>query len=183
MEWRASAAQMVDNFLDIGHFPFVHGDTFGYGADGAAAIEWLGEEAGGFSFRVTHTGYKVTAGSSTELRGAPQQRYLTYRYKLPFLVSIELAYSASSATDHINLLIKPHDRDSSYLFKLLSIDDNSSSVGFRAQEAEYQRRITAEDQAICENLPSDILLETDGRDLGNDLPGLALRRKLLNLLP
>lgn len=32
-DWNASAAQMVDNFLDLGHLPFLHTRTFGEATD------------------------------------------------------------------------------------------------------------------------------------------------------
>ena len=35
--WQTSATRMVDNFLDITHFPFVHAGTFGRGAGHASA--------------------------------------------------------------------------------------------------------------------------------------------------
>ncbi len=185
LEWAASAAQVTDNFLDVSHFPFIHRETFGHPSSVISRDVECRPDQNGFTFTYTHLGYKVTADAGRADDGAQhpaQRRQLTYRYRPPFTISINIEYESGAQPDLICLAIQPQDRASCRIFKLLNVGSNASREEGLQREAELQRQITAEDKAICEQLPADIELKTFPRNLTGDAPGLWLRKHLSELV-
>lgn len=92
--WKAGAAQMIDNFLDVSHFPFVHAGTFGLKEDAVMPPLDLERRGLQFSFRYHHefrNGEDVSAlqGLSSE----SQHRTITSSYYPPFGTVFRVHYA------------------------------------------------------------------------------------------
>ena len=85
-DWHSSAAQMVDNFLDVSHFPYVHGESFGVNGDNTALENIKIEpEPFGFTFEIEHWGRRIIGASGkNDDPTAVRRRRLQYQYHLPF---------------------------------------------------------------------------------------------------
>jgi len=102
--WRTSATRMVDNFLDITHFPFVHVGTFGRGQDTHVPrfeLQPLDDEFFGYSHQVmanNPTGALVSGQSEPVVH-----REMTSGFSLPFVVRSTIRYD--TGLEHILLLL------------------------------------------------------------------------------
>ena len=127
--WRASATRMVDNFLDISHFPYVHVGTFGMAQDTLVPrfeLQPLDDEFYGYRYEVMA---KNTTG--TLVSGQTEQvvhRAMSTGFSLPFAVRSTICYD--SALEHILLLLStPIDDVTSYFtFVVWRNDDFSVSA-------------------------------------------------------
>ena len=85
--WRVSATRMVDNFLDITHFPFVHVGTFGREQDThVPRFELQSLDDGYYGYR-----YQVMANNTTGALVSGQTQQVVHRemssgFSLPFVV-------------------------------------------------------------------------------------------------
>jgi phenylpropionate dioxygenase-like ring-hydroxylating dioxygenase large terminal subunit len=143
---RASAGQLVDNFLDAAHFPFVHAASFGVADDGPLSAgevstdEWLVTGRFDTPYRdggviVSHRVIK-TAGVSTSAH---------VRLELPGI------------TIGLLLACQPESADSTRVFKLITRSDIGGDAGRLAAFIAEEDQILAEDLAILERYPSPLL--------------------------
>jgi phenylpropionate dioxygenase-like ring-hydroxylating dioxygenase large terminal subunit len=148
--WNCSATRMVDNFLDITHFPFVHVGTFGRAQDTLVPrFELQSLDDGYFGYR-----YEVTANNSTGalVSGRTDQvvhRVMTTGFSLPFVVRSTIQYD--SGLEHILLLLStPIDDVTSYFtFVVWRNDDFSVSA---EEIIRFDLAIGAEDKRLLEQL-------------------------------
>src|SRR5258706_12266274 len=148
--WRVSATRMVDNFLDITHFPFVHTGTFGRSQDThVPRFELQSLDDGFHGYR-----YEVLANNSIGALVSGQtekvvHRVMTSGFSLPFIVRSTIGYD--TGLEHILLLLStPIDDVTSYFtFVACRNDDFSMS----AEEAiRFDLSIVAEDNRMLEQL-------------------------------
>jgi vanillate O-demethylase monooxygenase subunit len=143
---RASAGQLVDNFLDAAHFPFVHAASFGVADDGPLAAgevttaDWLVTGVFDTPYRdggtvVSHRVIK-TAGVSTSAH---------VRLELP------------GVTIGLLLACQPENEVSTRVFKLITRSDIDGDAGRLATFIKEEDQILAEDLAILERYPSGLL--------------------------
>jgi len=181
IEWTASAPQIVDNFLDVAHFPYVHTETFSGPdlKDGELRLTDEGEFS--FSFTYRHRAKRVIGGKSTsEVRWS--YRTLSYSFIPPFNVAIKICYDDFvDAEDQILLLVVPIAEGKSYFFKIVSAFDRANDVE-RNKEAALQQLIADEDRQISEALPRRMSLDPRAYLLNLDKPGSLLRQKYAKLL-
>jgi phenylpropionate dioxygenase-like ring-hydroxylating dioxygenase large terminal subunit len=164
LPWRASAGQMIDNFVDTSHFAFVHGESFAIPTPASSGQNDIGEvrRCGlSFSFAYEHIGRKVTAddraGEEKCTQRAPAlRRRLRYTYWAPFCLRIDITYPERSTADIVFVAIQPVDAESSGFFKILMSTGTASETTLEL-EREYQRKITGEDQHIVESLSTKAL--------------------------
>jgi vanillate O-demethylase monooxygenase subunit len=185
-QWKANAAQMVDNFLDVSHFPFVHSGSFSTSASTPTHPSTPEILSDGFQFTFSHQGHKVTGDPlrpGAAFRGQTTLRLLRYRYYLPFIVSIAIEYPELRTTDTILLFVQPEGPKLSRLFKLISVENLPLSASAEEQERACQMRINDEDKRIVEALP-DAPPDTEQppTDLPGDAPGIALRAYFRRML-
>jgi phenylpropionate dioxygenase-like ring-hydroxylating dioxygenase large terminal subunit len=140
---RASAGQLVDNFLDAAHFPFVHAGSFGVTDD-----EPLD------SGEVTVHGTGVTATFTTPYRDAGE--VYTHRVTKAAAVSTTayVRLVLPHATIGILLACLPEHAGSTRIFKLLTRDDLGGDPGRLAAFVKEEEQILAEDLSILERYPS-----------------------------
>ncbi|MEP7203406.1 MAG: aromatic ring-hydroxylating dioxygenase subunit alpha [Ilumatobacteraceae bacterium] len=148
--WQVSATRMVDNFLDITHFPFVHVGTFGRAQDTHVPrfeLQALDDEFYGYR-------YEVLANNTTGTLASGQtesvvHRVMTSGFAMPFAVRSTIQYD--SGLEHILLLLStPIDDVTSYFTFVVWRNDDFSVC---AEEIiRFDLAIGAEDKRMLEQL-------------------------------
>jgi len=186
---RVGAGLMLDNFLDIAHFPFVHPSTIGTAE--SAVVETL--EADRVKFDLTVHGvhpipHHEDPGVVAGVRPLLQERALTYRVRAPFQASLRIDYLDAGGTNVVDLFVQPEDDEHSVLYSCVHRNDMGTGQDedrLRLEAAiDYERTILAEDLAIQEqfldrSLPLDPLEEIHVRA---DRMTVELRRMLRELV-
>jgi phenylpropionate dioxygenase-like ring-hydroxylating dioxygenase large terminal subunit len=137
------AGQLVDNFLDAAHFPFVHARSFGVPDE---------PELGGGE--VGREGDVVRASFETSYRdrGAVTSHTVTKTVGVSSTVSLRL--SLPHATIGIMLACLPETATSTRVFKLICRDDLGGDAGRIEEFVKEEDQILAEDLTILEHYPS-----------------------------
>jgi len=149
---RFGAALLIDNQLDASHFAFVHTGTFGH--DSATEIppyEVL-HDPDGWGFSVTMT-VAITAGNdpgvAAGLRSLDQHRTMTYRYRAPFQLALDLEYSEMGGSNRIAFFAQPERDDQARMFSVSVLDQPGGFTDeeFAARQA-FENLVGEEDRRI-----------------------------------
>lgn len=172
---QAHGPRIIENFLDAGHFPFVHGGVLG---DPAHA------EIGDYEARITAEGVvsdPVEVYQPNPFGDASGKVHYTYRAFRP--LTAHLRKTSDNATSSLLLIVTPHDalNCTAWFIVATTIQTNSTAL-----KAEYSPRITAifeEDRAVVETqrpelLPLDLQAELH---LRSDRMAIAYRQWLQQL--
>lgn len=180
-----SAAQLVDNFLDAAHFPFVHAGTFGVGE--SAMVQDRGVVREGWRVSTTFdTWYRnsddplVATGEHPEIQ--PQQ--LVKIGSASFGVLLRLGFPVTGATFAILFCCQPETRRCTRVYKLLARNDLGGDSTRMRDCIRHEDRILREDLAILERyermeLHTNLRVEVHTRA---DRLSVAYRRLLGELL-
>jgi phenylpropionate dioxygenase-like ring-hydroxylating dioxygenase large terminal subunit len=179
--WRTSATRMVDNFLDISHFPYVHAGTFGRAQDTLVAKIDIVELDGGW------TGYRYDVLADNEAGalasgqdGDVVERSMTTGFHLPFDVRSTIRYA--TGLEHVLLLLSTPVDDVTSLFTFVVWRNDDFAVS--AEEViRFDLAIGAEDKRMLELVPG--LLPLDQTTLVSvqaDRCSVEWRRRLAALL-
>lgn len=150
----AAAGQFVDNFLDFGHFPFVHAGTFGAGED-----EFIGdyevqrrEDGWGFVVEYPHTIHNnedplVKTGEHPLV----QPRNMTYTYGAPFAIVLRLELPITGVMNVLFTALQPLNESTTRVYTAMLRNDCDTDD--KAQHAiDYELEIMAEDLKVIEHL-------------------------------
>ncbi len=155
--WRVSATRMVDNFLDISHFPYVHVGTFGRAQDTLVPrfeLQALDDEFNGYRYEVlaNNTTGNLVSGQTDQV----VHRVMSSGFSLPFVVRSTIRYD--SGLEHILLLLStPIDDVTSYFtFVVWRNDDFSVSA---EEIIRFDLAIGAEDKRMLEKLDGVLPLD------------------------
>ena len=145
-----SAAQLVDNFLDASHFPFVHTATFG--TDEAARVVDRGIERDGWVVRtVFDTWYRnfddPLAGTE---HAEVQPQVLLKQGDAGLTVYLRLTFPVTGSTLAILFCCQPETATSTRIYKLIARDDYAGDAARIEQCIADEDLILAEDLAILE---------------------------------
>ena len=157
--WQTSATRMVDNFLDITHFPFVHTGTFGKGQEtGVPKVELDELDHGWYGYAYEVKANNDTAGGSLASgeTTAVVERSMSSGFQLPLHVRSTIRYQ--SGLEHILLLLStPIDDVTSYFtFVVWRNDDFAVSA---EEIIRFDLAIGAEDKRMLEMLPGVLPLD------------------------
>ena len=159
VEARCGSAQLIDNFLDFGHFPFVHAGTFGASED--AAIGDYEVERAGASLRVRYEHVIENGedpGVASGERPLLQPRTMEYGYAAPFAARLRLELPMTGVENTILLWATPVDADHTRIFTVLLRNDVDSAGSAEAlAAARYEMSVLQEDLHLLELLPSTSL--------------------------
>ena len=170
----ASAPRIVENFLDMAHFGFVH--------EG-----WLGDRAhtalADYRVEPTPTGFVATGCKAWQPRSnrlSEQGSVVDYRYELtsPFsAVLTKLPQQQGEYRDEIGLFVCPRDHEHSVVWFRLAVTDRvSSEADLRA----FQNTIFTQDQPILESQnPKRLPLHSGELFCAADRASAAYRRLLI----
>ena len=181
--WRAGAAQMVDNFLDLAHFPFTHTATFGDPDD----IEVPPYEVvrDGLAFTCDYVHSTKLLGDSMgveEFEVAPRRSM--WWYVAPFAIRLRIEYPQEDVVLTILFFHQPVDAQTTnlYCFDLRNdIADGRTTV---EDTVAFQMAVATEDKVLLERirstaLPLDLQAEVHTRA---DRITLELRRVLADVV-
>lgn len=149
-EWHVSTPRMVDNFLDIAHFPFVHVASFGSAAStDVAKIELhdLPDGYFGYSYDVVAANDVAGAGGASGQSTATVSRHMSSGFVLPFACRSTIEYG--SGLGHMLLLLStPMDDEHSYFTFVVWRNDD---VATPAEDVlRLDRLIGSEDKRMLE---------------------------------
>jgi len=151
--WQAGAAQMVDNFLDLTHFPFVHTDTFGDPGDIEVPHYEVVRDGLGFTCDYVHsTKLLQDSMGETEFEVAPRRSM--WWYVAPFSIRLRIEYPAENVVLTIVFFHQPVDAVTTklYVFDLRNdIADGRTTV---EATVAFQMLVAGEDKVLLERMVS-----------------------------
>jgi len=180
--WAVSAPRMVDNFLDISHFPWVHTGTFGRAQHIQVAkieLTQLDSDFFGYAYEVD-AGNPVEAQATTGSDADVIHRFMSTGFHLPFVVRSTVRYD--DGLEHIILLCSTpvDDNTSLFTFVVWRNDDHSADP---EETIAFDRAIGAEDKVMLEQVPGTLGLgRTDLVSVQSDKPSVEWRRRFAELI-
>lgn len=169
----ASAPRAIDNFLDMGHLPFVHGGVLGeqpHTEIGEYEVEYDEHEIRARHCRI----YQPKAAAAS--RGGAMVEY-DFRVPHPMCALLYKTTPGQARLDVLGLFAHPVTEDSVRVHLFNCVVDDSSTIG---EIRRFQQSVLAQDKPILENqrpklLPLAPSAETPVRA---DKTGIAYRRWL-----
>jgi phenylpropionate dioxygenase-like ring-hydroxylating dioxygenase large terminal subunit len=173
---RASGLRVVENFLDMAHFPFVHTEILG--TEEHAEVVKYDVEIRREVDEVWATNCRFYQPQAAAHADSGQVSDYMYRVTSPFTVVLyKTCATAPERPDVIGLLVQPVEEDLSLAYAfVLVVDETSTQTGL----IHFQQMIFLQDRIILENqrpklLPLDPRIEMPTRA---DLSSIAYRRWL-----
>lgn len=172
--WHVHTTRMVDNFLDVTHFPWVHTGTFGTDQERVAPAVEIVELDGDF------TGYRYEV-DVVDAAGSPDHRAMTTGFHLPFTVrsTIHHLRGPEAGLDHVLLLCSTpvDDERSLFTFVVWRNDDRSRPA---EEVVAFDRAIGEEDRRMLERVPGELPLDHRATvSVQADRASVEWRRRLL----
>jgi vanillate O-demethylase monooxygenase subunit len=181
---RVGAGLMIDNFLDIAHFPFLHAATIG------------AEESETFEFAVAREGFGMTVhsthpfpnredpGVASGIRPLLQHRRLEYRYRAPFQICLRIDYVEAGGTNVLDFYVQPEDDEHCRIYTTVHRNDLDGDDHRLAECMAFERKVVDEDLGLQERyvdrrLPLDLTAEVHVKA---DRMTVELRRILAELV-
>lgn len=144
----AGAAQLIDNFLDAAHFPFVHAATFG--VDEAAAVTDAGIERSDWAVATTFSTWYREGGEV-------QAQQLRKVGSASLSVYLRLDFPATGATIGILFCCTPERDGVTRVYKQVARNDIDGDRARLAAFVAEEDQILREDLAILERYDSQAL--------------------------
>lgn len=172
-----SAPRAIENFLDMGHFPYVHTGLLGI-EPRTEVVEYQVEQRDGELWATECEFYQPVAAASAV--GGQMSQY-TYRVPQPYVVMLYKSVPTDpSRRDVIALFVQPMTQELSRAHNFLCMVDDTSSDNVLKR---FQQLIFSQDKPILENqlpkrLPLDPRAETSIRA---DKSAIMYRRWLIEL--
>jgi vanillate O-demethylase monooxygenase subunit len=180
----AGAGLLLDNFLDMSHFPFLHAATIG--TDDPVDLDFDIERNGyGMTVRSSHPfPNREDPGVASGERPLIQTRNVTYEYRAPFLGSLRIDYAEAGGTNVVEFFIQPIDATTSRIFTAIHRNDLDGDADRMAEALKFEQRIIDEDLRMQEayvdkRLPLDLTTEVHVRA---DRVTVELRRLLADFV-
>ena len=181
---RVGAGLMIDNFLDMAHFPFVHAATIGT------------PESSKFELAVEREGLGMTAqsrhpfpnredpGVAAGIRPLIQERVLEYRYRAPFSICLRIDYAEAGGTNVLDFYVQPEDDEYCRIYTTVHRNDLDGDDARLAECVAFERKIVDEDLGLQERyrdrrIPLDLTTEVHVKA---DRTTIELRRILAELV-
>jgi vanillate O-demethylase monooxygenase subunit len=158
------AGLMLDNFLDLSHFPFVHAATIG--TDHATRFD-MEIERHPTGMRVWSEHLFPNSEDPAVARGERpllQSRRLTYTYEAPFSVCLRIDYVEAGGTNILSFHVQPIDDQTCSLYTLVARNDLAGDEQRMAQALAFEQRVIDEDVRLQtryrdKRLPLDVTRE------------------------
>lgn len=182
---RGGAGLLVDNFLDMAHFPFVHAATIGTDDDPLVGPPTIERDGLTMTVRSSHRfpnreDPEVVAGRRPLL----QTRHVTYRYTAPFSASLRIDYEEAGGSNVITFFVQPVDAETCTIHTTIARDDIDHDPERLAAALAFEEGVVAEDLALQRRfvtlaLPLDLTAEVHTRA---DRATVEMRRILADLV-
>lgn len=149
--WHAGAAQMVDNFLDLAHFPFTHTATFGDPDDLEVQPYSVLRDGLGFTCDYAHSTRRI--GDSMRTDGYEvATRTSRWTYVAPFTIRLRIEYHADDMVLTILFFHQPVDATTTKLYCFDLRDDIRDGRATVDGTREFQMAVANEDRALLERM-------------------------------
>jgi len=147
VKMRASGLRVVENFLDMAHFPFVHADILG--SEPHTEVLSYKSEIRHDVDEVWATNCKFFQPQMTTTRPDGEFAQLTYRVPSPFVVMLyRVVPDSGGVEDAIALFIHPIDEDEVRAIPVMCLTDQEAS---HTQLLRFEQVIFLQDRIIVEN--------------------------------
>ncbi|MDX2381942.1 MAG: aromatic ring-hydroxylating dioxygenase subunit alpha [Acidimicrobiia bacterium] len=180
--WNCPATRMIDNMLDVAHFPYVHAGTFGREQEQVVpgfTLEQLDDTFHGYRYSVVVDNEgeaKAMSGGGDDVISID----MTTGFALPFSVRSTMSYD-NGIEQTLFMTAAPIDDDRSYFTFVLWRNDDVSSTG--REIVDFELEVAREDRAMLERLPGELSLERGALvDVASDKASLEWRRRYRSLL-
>lgn len=158
VKMRASGLRVVENFLDMAHFPFVHADILG--SEPHTEVLHYKSEIRHDVDEVWATNCKFFQPQMTSTRPEGEFAQLTYRVPSPFVVMLyRVVPDSGGVEDAIALFIHPIDENEVRAIPVMYLTDQEAS---HTQLLRFEQVIFLQDRIIVEN-QRPLLLPLDAR--------------------
>jgi len=165
----AGAGLMIDNFLDVAHFPFVHAATIG--DEGSTEIGEIELVRDGPSLTVRSTQRfpnREDPGVHAGLRPLLQTRHVTYRYTAPFAAWLRIDYQEAGGGNVITFFVQPVDADRCTVYGSVQRDDLDGDEARMDAAVAFELSVVAEDLVVQEayhhrSIPLELTAEVHTR--------------------
>ena len=175
--WAASTSRMIDNFLDISHFPFTHIGTFGRQQETIVPrieLSQLDETFFGYAYEVVINNVgstKVMSGGGDDIVTLA----MSTGFALPFTVRSTMHYE-NGIHQVLLLTASPIDQEHSNFAFVIWRNDDVSLTG--EEIVAFELEVVAEDRATLERLTGELPLWPGGTvDVQADKPSVEWRRR------
>lgn len=181
--WQAGAAQMVDNFLDLTHFPFVHTATFGDPDDIEVPHYEVVRDGLGFTCDYVHsTKLLQDSMGADEFEVAPRRSL--WWYVAPFSIRLRIEYPAENVVLTILFFHQPVDATTTKLYAFDLRNDILDGRTTVEDTVAFQLAVAGEDKVLMERMvskavPLDLSAEVHTRA---DRITLEMRRALADFV-
>lgn len=180
--WECSATRMIDNMLDVSHFPFTHTGTFGREQETVVPrfhIEQLDDTFTGYRYDVVvnNTGDAQTMSTLTDdVIGLS----MSTGFALPFSVRSTMSFP-HGVEQVLFMTASPITATrSAYTFVIWRNDDVSSTG---QAIVDFELAITDEDRTMLESLPGELALDRGALvDVQSDKASVEWRRHYARLV-
>jgi phenylpropionate dioxygenase-like ring-hydroxylating dioxygenase large terminal subunit len=183
---RYGAALLIDNQLDLGHFPFVHAATFG--SPSGQVVPAVEVERGPWEF-TARSRVSITAandpGVRTGDRPAQQYRDMVYRYKAPYSLELRLDYPMMGGSMIVTFFAQPESEDRCRFYATLSFEHPDGLDEQALEErVKFEYEVVAEDMDLQAKFDDIRLPLAPGSELHTkaDKTSIEYRRILKELL-
>jgi phenylpropionate dioxygenase-like ring-hydroxylating dioxygenase large terminal subunit len=150
---------MIDNFLDVAHFPFVHRGTFA--TEGSGTIEQYEIERAGAGFTaITEHEFNnhEDAGVTSGLRPLLQRRRMTYRYHPPYTATLRLDYLDYGGVNMLLFAVQPERGRTCRIYTVMFRDDLTAEA--MAHAVAFEEKVLEEDLAVQRRIRTRLPLAT-----------------------
>jgi phenylpropionate dioxygenase-like ring-hydroxylating dioxygenase large terminal subunit len=183
VEWRAGAAQMADNFLDVAHFPYLHTGTFADPDDTEVAPYDVVRDGWTFTVVHRHTTKLLAAATDPSVGHRATERVQRFTFVAPHHVRLRIDYVTEGTTLTITFFHQPLDAHRTRLWCTDYRDDIRPGGPSVEESVAFQLAVAAEDRAVLEAMPDGAVPIVPGHEVHTraDRITVELRRVLADL--
>jgi phenylpropionate dioxygenase-like ring-hydroxylating dioxygenase large terminal subunit len=175
--WNCSVTRMIDNMLDVAHFPYTHAGTFGREQEQIVpkfTLEQLDDTFYGYAYSVTVN----NEGEAKSMSGGGDdiiQLDMSTGFALPFSVRSTMSYS-NGIEQTLFMTASPISDERSYFTFVLWRNDDVSELGEAI--VGFEQQVAQEDRSMLERLSGELSLERGALvDVQSDKASLEWRRR------
>lgn len=175
--WNVSVTRMIDNMLDVAHFPYTHAGTFGREQEQEVpgfTLEQLDDTFYGYRYDVVVNNEgdaKAMSGGGDDVIGLS----MTTGFALPYSVRSTMSYD-NGIEQTLFMTAAPISADRSYFSFVLWRNDDVSTTG--RQIVDFEVAVAREDRLMLENLTGELPLDHGAlADVASDRASVAWRRR------
>lgn len=180
--WNCSATRMIDNMLDVAHFPYTHVGTFGRQQERVVpnfSLKQLDETFYGYEYSVVVN----NEGEAKSMSGGGEDVIsleMSTGFSLPLSVRSTMSYK-NGIEQTLFMTAAPISKERSYFTFVLWRNDDVSSTG--QEIVDFELAVAEEDRKMLEHLEGELALgQGDLVDVQSDKASLEWRRRYRSLI-